>query len=67
MHRIYLSQESQGTGIAQQLLKWIEQKSRENGIEYIWLEAMDTKERAIQFYKKSGFKIININILFMLN
>ena len=59
LHRIYLSQESQGTGIAQQLLKWIEQKSRENGIEYIWLEAMDTKERAVQFYKNTGFKILS--------
>ena len=59
LHRIYLSQESQGTGIAQQLLKWIEQKSRENGLEYIWLEAMDTKERAVQFYKNTGFKILS--------
>jgi len=63
LHRIYLSQESQGTGIAQQLLNWIEQKSKENGMGSVWLEAMDTKERAIQFYKKTGFKILSTKLL----
>ncbi len=57
LHRIYLSQDSQGIGIAQKLLDWIEQKSKENDMRFIWLEAMDTKERALQFYKKNGFKI----------
>lgn len=59
LHRIYLSQESQGKGIAQHLLHWIEQRSKKNGMGYIWLEAMDTKERVIQFYKKNGFKILS--------
>ncbi|MFH6770099.1 GNAT family N-acetyltransferase [Gaetbulibacter aquiaggeris] len=59
LHRLYLNQESQGKGIAQQLLRWIEQKSKENGMGYIWLEAMDTKEKAIQFYKKTGFKTLS--------
>jgi ribosomal protein S18 acetylase RimI-like enzyme len=63
LHRIYLSQDAQGNGIAQILLDCIEQKSKEYGMGYIWLEAMDTKDRALQFYKKSGFKILSTKLL----
>ncbi len=59
LHRIYLSQESQGTGISQKLMNWIEQKSKEKGMDYIWLEAMSSKDRALQFYKKNSFEILN--------
>lgn len=58
LHRIYVSQKCQGTGIAQQLIDWIVQQSKEKGMDIIWLEAMDTKERALQFYKKNNFKIL---------
>lgn len=59
LHRIYISQELQGKGVAQKLYNWVEQKSKLNGIDYIWLEAMSTKDRAVHFYKKNGFKIID--------
>jgi ribosomal protein S18 acetylase RimI-like enzyme len=58
LHRIYLSQESQGTGVSQKLIHWIEQKSKEKGMDYMWLEAMCSKDRALQFYKKNSFEIL---------
>lgn len=58
VHRIYLSKASQGTGCAQNLINWIEQQSIKKGMDLMWLESMDTKERAIKFYKKNGFKTL---------
>lgn len=55
LNRIYLSEEVQGKGIAQELLKWLEQKARLKGNELIWLEAMDSKDQALKFYHKLGF------------
>ncbi len=58
LHRIYLSEELQGKGVAQKLLNWVEQESKLKGINYIWLEAMVKKQRAVEFYKKNGFDIL---------
>jgi len=55
INRIYLAEEAQGIGIANELFKWVEQKANEKRIDVIWLEAMDSKVQALQFYKKQGF------------
>lgn len=55
LHRIYLSEDVQGKGIGQKLIYWVEQRAKSKGNELIWLEAMDTQEQALQFYKKLGF------------
>ena len=54
-NRIYLSEEAQGKGLANELMKWVEQKAKLSGNQLIWLEAMDTKEQALKFYSKQGF------------
>ena len=59
IHRIYLSQEAQGKGIAKQLFYWIEQRANENKNKVLWLKAMDTKIQALKFYEKQGFKIVD--------
>ena len=56
LHRIYLGEEAQGKGIAKELMTWVEQKARLRGNKVIWLEAMDTQDQALKFYKKHGFK-----------
>ena len=56
LNRIYLSEETQGKGIANELMQWVEQKAKLKGNELIWLEAMDSKVQAIRFYQKQGFK-----------
>lgn len=55
INRIYLAEEAQGKGIANELFKWVEQKANQKGIGIIWLEAMDSKAQALQFYQKQGF------------
>ena len=55
LNRIYLSEEAQGKGIAQELFKWVQNKAKLKGNELIWLEAMDSKEQALHFYHKQGF------------
>lgn len=54
LNRIYLSEEAQGKGIANQLFKWVEQQAKLMGNELIWLEAMDSKPQALKFYLKQG-------------
>ena len=56
LNRIYLGEEAQGKGIAKELMTWVEQKARLRGNKVIWLEAMDTQDQALKFYKKHGFK-----------
>ena len=55
LNRIYLSEEVQGQGIGHELIRWVEQQAKLKGNELIWLEAMDSKEQALQFYMKQGF------------
>ncbi|MBN3519565.1 GNAT family N-acetyltransferase [Algoriphagus lutimaris] len=56
LHRLYLDQSVHGKGIAQKLLTHVEKIAQENGIDYIWLEAMIQKPQAKRFYEKMGFK-----------
>ncbi|MDO5981491.1 GNAT family N-acetyltransferase [Flavivirga spongiicola] len=58
LHRIYLSKEVQGKGIAQQLFNWSEKIAKQNDNKLIWLEAMDTQDQALKFYNKQGYKTI---------
>jgi GNAT superfamily N-acetyltransferase len=55
LNRIYLGEEAQGKGVAQQLLNWCENKAKEKGYSLIWLEAMDTQKQALRFYEKQGY------------
>ncbi len=59
IHRIYLSSEAQGKGIAKQLFYWIEQQAILKQNNYLWLKAMDTQMQALKFYEKQGFKTIS--------
>ena len=56
LHRIYLHPKTQGKGIGTTLLTWLELKAKEKGYTSIWLDAMDEKPKAFEFYKKLGFK-----------
>ena len=56
LHRIYISKEYQGKGIAAQLMKRVESIARERNLNYIWLEVMDTQLQAQLFYRKMGFE-----------
>jgi GNAT superfamily N-acetyltransferase len=58
LHRIYLSKKAQGKGIGQQLLNWVEKQAVKDSHYHLYLEAMDTQQQALNFYKNQGFKEI---------
>lgn len=55
LHRIYLHKDSQGNGLGKMLMNWLEQKVIEKKHNLIWLDAMNEKPQAFQFYKKLGY------------
>ncbi|MHB0755659.1 GNAT family N-acetyltransferase [Polaribacter sp. M15] len=56
LHRIYLHQKIQGKGVGKKLLLWLEKTAKEKGYSIIWLDTMDAKPQAFQFYKKLGYR-----------
>ena len=57
LNRIYLGEEAQGKGVAQQLFNWTENCAKQNGCNLIWLKVMDTQKQALRFYEKQGYKL----------
>uniref|UniRef100_UPI004048BD0C GNAT family N-acetyltransferase n=1 Tax=Polaribacter sp. TaxID=1920175 RepID=UPI004048BD0C len=55
LHRIYLRPKAQGKAIGKTLLLWLETKAKKEGYKAIWLDAMDEKQQAFEFYKQQGF------------
>ncbi|MBL4605281.1 MAG: GNAT family N-acetyltransferase [Flavobacteriaceae bacterium] len=56
LHRIYLHSKTQGQGIGNTILVWLEETARKKGYEIIWLDTMDEQPQAFQFYKKKGYQ-----------
>jgi GNAT superfamily N-acetyltransferase len=56
LHRLYLHPDFHGKGIAQSLVSHCEMVAKENGLEGIWLEAMECQPQAMRFYVKVGFE-----------
>jgi diamine N-acetyltransferase len=56
LHRLYLHPKAHGHGIAPLLMNHCEQIAKENGLEAIWLEAMESKIQAKRFYEKMGYQ-----------
>jgi len=58
LHRLYLHPDVQGKGIAKILMDHCEIVARQNGLDAIWLEAMECQMQARKFYEKVGFREI---------
>lgn len=56
LKRIYITKEFHGKGIAQQLLKFVEDFARENKYEVLWLGVWEHNYKAKRFYEKCGFR-----------
>lgn len=56
LHRIYLHKNTQGKGVGKQLLAWLEEEAIKKQYELIWLDTMDEKPQAFEFYKKVGYQ-----------
>jgi ribosomal protein S18 acetylase RimI-like enzyme len=58
LHRLYLDRGLHGSGIASALLAAAQDAARELGGMSMWLSVWDRNERAIAFYRKTGFTIV---------
>lgn len=57
IHRIYLHNKVQGKGVGKLILNYVENFTKENNYNILWLEAMEKKPQALNFYKNFGFNI----------
>jgi len=55
--RFYVDRPWHGRGLAQQLMEHVHTAASELDGQIIWLSVWDQNERAIAYYKKSGFRI----------
>ncbi len=58
LSRIYFLEEFYGKGFAKELLEFNCKLCKENNQKGIWLKVWIENKRAIQFYKKMGFRIV---------
>ncbi|MDE7327963.1 MAG: GNAT family N-acetyltransferase [Lachnospiraceae bacterium] len=56
--RLFLKKEYRGRGISKLLLSTVENHARAQGLSKLFLDTRITLEPAVSLYKKSGFKII---------
>lgn len=56
LERIYASPEYLGKGVGKELMKASINEARQRGCDSIWLGVWEKNQRAIDFYKKWGFK-----------
>jgi diamine N-acetyltransferase len=62
LERIYALQEYLGKGIGKELMKASIKEAKERGCESIWLGVWEKNQRAIDFYRKWGFKEVGTHI-----
>ena len=62
VRRIYAAQEYIGKGIGKALMQASIQEAKQRGCDSIWLGVWEKNPRAIEFYKKWGFKEVGTHI-----
>ncbi len=56
LHRVYLHKKVQGKGIGKQLISWLTEIAIKKEYEIIWLDAMNQKTQAFDFYQNLGYQ-----------
>jgi ribosomal protein S18 acetylase RimI-like enzyme len=62
IRRIYASQEYQGRGVGKELMQATIREARQRGCDCIWLGVWEKNQRAIDFYKKWGFRDVGTHL-----
>jgi diamine N-acetyltransferase len=62
IRRIYASHEHLGRGVGRELMLAAIQEARQRGCDCLWLGVWEKNQRAINFYKKWGFREVGTHI-----
>ena len=62
IRRIYASQEYLGKGVGKELMKATIREARQRGCDCVWLGVWEKNQRAIDFYKKWGFREVGTHL-----
>jgi len=62
IRRIYTSQEYLGKGVGKELMQATISEAQQQGCDGIWLGVWEKNQRAIDFYKKWGFREVGTHI-----
>ena len=63
VERIYFKKIFTGKGLGGGLLEFAAADAIQQSCQYLWLKAMDTSYKAIHFYQKAGFEVIDTTTL----
>ena len=62
IRRIYASQEYLGKGVGKELMKATIREARQRGCDCVWLGVWEKNQKAIDFYKKWGFREVGTHL-----
>ena len=62
IRRIYASQEYQGRGVGKELMLATINEARRRGCDCVWLGVWEKNQKAIDFYKKWGFREVGTHL-----
>ena len=62
VRRIYAVQEYQGKGVGKALMQATIHEARQRGCDCVWLGVWEKNQRAIEFYKKWGFREVGTHL-----
>ena len=65
IRRIYAVQEYQGKGVGKALMQATIREAKERGCDCVWLGVWEKNQRAIDFYKKWGFREVGTHLFFV--
>ena len=57
IERIYILKEFQGVSVGSEMIRMVKSIAKEAGDQVIWLQVCHRNDKAIQFYRQSGFVI----------
>lgn len=62
IRRIYATQEYLGKGVGKELMQAATSEARQRGCDCVWLGVWEKNQRAIEFYKKWGFRQVGTHL-----